>query len=613
MLPAAALAAVLVVSNAERTATLVDATTLEPIARFPTDPGPHEVAASADQRYAYVANPGADPAAAPGRTITVIDLARRELADRWDTGEGSSPHDVRASRDGAVVWAACAPIRAVLELDADDGSLARRYDLAADGGWMLTATPDDRKLYVAHLEGGGISIIDRRDHRVRFVATAPGEMAMDVTPDGRELWAANVDSGRVTVLDTRSDAIVASFDARVKSPARLRFTPDGRRAVLVQREPDALVVLDVARRAPAATIPLPHTPKILALSPDGARAFVTSPQAAMLMAIDLDAARVVATTPTGKRPDGVAYVGPPGTSAARVAFTIPEPDLVPEGIAHDPATGTFYVSSTYRRKIVAVAPGAPPRDFTAEAQDGLLGVVGLHVDPRRRLLWAASSDAGEHMPIRGGAADGLGVAGLFAYDLATGKLARKVIVDERPRARHFFNDLAIAPSTGDVFATDTLEGTLYRLGSEPRPERLLPAGALPGANGVVLSADERTLYVSTAERLVAIDLRSRRVTPLDAPRADGLALHRGALIAIHPWARGRVVVRYHLDGARVARAEVLVADHPEHLQPTTGVVAGDALYYIGSSQLQRFRRLVRPDGSFPTEPLRHPAILRVAL
>src|SRR5215470_6339379 len=216
MIAPALFAAVLVVSNAENTATLLDADTLLPIARFPTGKGPHEVTISRDQRFAFVANAGSQGAL--GRSITVIDLVRREVAATWDTGEGSQPHDLRASRDGRTVWVACAPLRAVLEIDADDGSIARTFPTGKDGGWMLVAAPDDRKLYVAHLEGGGISIIDHASGAVRFVATARGEMAMDVTSDGRELWAANVDTGTITVIDGRTDAVVGQFPSGGKAP-----------------------------------------------------------------------------------------------------------------------------------------------------------------------------------------------------------------------------------------------------------------------------------------------------------------------------------------------------------------------------------------------------------
>jgi DNA-binding beta-propeller fold protein YncE len=606
MVPTLLLAAVLVVSTAERTATLVDTGTLRPIARFPTGVGPHEVTVSHDQRYAYIADAG-------GRTITVVDLARREVAATWDTGEGSQPHDLRASRDGAVVWAACAPLKAVLEIDADDGTIVRTFATGKEGGWMLAAAPDDARLYVAHLEGGGISIIERKTGTVRYVPTARGEMALDVSPDGRQAWAANLETGQISVIDARRGEVAATLSSGGKAPIRLKLTSDGKRAVVVHREPQVLVVLDVARRAPVATVPLPHPPKILALSPDGARAFITGPASATLTRVDLRAGRVLDVTPTAKTPDGIAWVGEPGPFPGQVAFTIPQPDLVPEGIAHDPVTGTFFVSSTYRRKILAVTRDGAVRDFTTEGQDGLLGVVGMHVDAKRRRLWAAASDAGEHMPIKGGTPGGRGVGGLYSYDLATGKLDRKLILDERPGAQHFLNDLAIAAG-GDVYVTDSMAGTVYvlRVGGDALAP-LAPAGALPFANGIVLSGDERTLFVSTRDGLVSFDVASRRVTPLGAGRADGLALHRGRLIAVQPWERGKVIVRHALDGTRVVRSDVIVPDHPEHLQPTTGVVVGNAFYYIANSQLQHFRALVRPDGTFPLEPLRPPVILRVDL
>ena len=129
-----------------------------------------------------------------------------------------------------------------------------------------------------------------------------------------------------------------------------------------------------------------------------------------------------------------------------MAFTIPEPDLVPEGIAHDPTTGTFFVGSTYKRKIVAVDRNGTARDFTTEGQDGLLGVVGMKVDVARRRLWAAAGDAGVNMPMKGMDARTRGRSGVFMYDVETGKRLRRYLLDA-PGEEHFLNDLVVAPSS----------------------------------------------------------------------------------------------------------------------------------------------------------------------
>ena len=77
------------------------------------------------------------------------------------------------------------------------------------------------------------------------------------------------------------------------------------------------------------------------------------------------------------------------------AFRIDDASLFPEGIAVDPRDGTLYVSSILKRKIVRVSPDGRVEDFVRERQDSLLGVLGLRVDAKRRLLWAVAAGGPE--------------------------------------------------------------------------------------------------------------------------------------------------------------------------------------------------------------------------
>ncbi|MCA1557647.1 MAG: hypothetical protein LC731_03800, partial [Acidobacteria bacterium] len=144
---------------------------------------------------------------------------------------------------------------------------------------------------------------------------------------------------------------------------------------------------------------------------------------------------------------------------SHVAFRIADGELIPEGIAYDPRTRVFYIGSTYKRKIVSMDSKGVVRDFTNEAQDGLLGVLGMKVDIKRRLLWAISSNAGREMPGKGLSTDCLGCSAVFKYDLRTGKLIKKYALHNKPNA-HFLNDLTIN-SGGDAFITDTMTGNIY--------------------------------------------------------------------------------------------------------------------------------------------------------
>src|SRR5215470_13317614 len=72
------------------------------------------------------------------------------------------------------------------------------------------------------------------------------------------------------------------------------------------------------------------------------------------------------------------------------AFTVHEKGLVPESIAYDERTGTFYLSSVYKRKILSVTKAGDAKVFSSDA-DGLWSVMGMKVDPARRLLWVCTT------------------------------------------------------------------------------------------------------------------------------------------------------------------------------------------------------------------------------
>src|SRR5688572_5898013 len=82
----------------------------------------------------------------------------------------------------------------------------------------------------------------------------------------------------------------------------------------------------------------------------------------------------------------------------RVAWALEEKDLIPESVAWDPAHDVFYVGSMYKRKIVKVDRGGRASDFVPQAGSGLLSVVGMKVDPRRRELWANACNLMEPLP-----------------------------------------------------------------------------------------------------------------------------------------------------------------------------------------------------------------------
>jgi len=221
-------------------------------------------------------------------------------------------------------------------------------------------------------------------------------------------------------------------------------------------------------------------------------------------------------------------------------------------------------------------------------------VVGIHVDSARALLWFATwapRAAGPTPPN-----EPPSQTRLFKCDLRTGHVLRTYVPSDSGRG-HLFNDLAIA-RTGDVFITDTEQGSVYRVRSDPDTLELFLSAdpeRFSDANGITLSADERILYVAFVEGLARIDLRTRAIMRLplraagSAASIDGLYWYRGSLIGVQHLPGLEQVARYDLasDGRSIRHIDVLErADSLLHL-PTTGAVVGNRFYYIANSQFDR--------------------------
>ncbi len=275
------------------------------------------------------------------------------------------------------------------------------------------------------------------------------------------------------------------------------------------------------------------------------------------------------------------------------AFVIPERDLIPEGIAWDPATGEFYVSSIHLRKVVRVTSDGKSSDFVREGQDGIFGTLGLKVDAQRRLLWVISNAARE----MNGYTDAMdGRSSVYAYDLRSGELVTKIAFGSS-REPSLLNDLVILDD-GSVLITDSDGGGIMRVrfGSDTI-ETWIPAHTFTFPNGIAISDGEPFVYVADFNGLWRIDVRSRTVTPLPVPEPgetlsgiDGLTSYRGALIGIQNGVGHARVIRINLNDTRdaITNVDVVEAGNPLFDEPTTGVIANGVYYFMANPQLRAF-------------------------
>ncbi len=300
---------------------------------------------------------------------------------------------------------------------------------------------------------------------------------------------------------------------------------------------------------------------------------------------------------------------------AAVAFTIPDRMFIPEGIAYDETSQSFFVSSQYKRKIVRIDVRGVVSDFITQGQDGIWMVFGIAVDASRRRLWAVSTAERE---MTGYAAADEGRAGLFAFDLSTGKLLKKIVVDPAKPAA-YFDDLVVARD-GRVFVSNGGTGSILTLLPEAEQLSVLVApGTIQGPNGLALSPDNTRLYVSDyGGAIFLIDPRSGATTRLGPPAdatiygIDGLVWADGSLIGVENGVEPARVVRLTLsaDGTRIDRVTILEMNHPTFGEPTIGVMAGQDYYFIANSHGGLMRRA---KGPLADEPLTAPTVLRIRL
>jgi sugar lactone lactonase YvrE len=300
-------------------------------------------------------------------------------------------------------------------------------------------------------------------------------------------------------------------------------------------------------------------------------------------------------------------------TASRVAFELPNRELLTEGIAYDSAADRFLVGSVRKGRILQIGHDGKVTEL-ATVERGRWAPLGLRVDQRRGVLWVAAAalpQTAEYEPADSGR------SAILRYDLRSGRLTGRY--QSGGGEPHAIGDLVLNRG-GDVYATDSRAPVVYRVraGSDSL-ESFIRSPLLLSAQGLALTPDERTLYIADYARgLLRVNLATRGVTILEAADSvlalgvDGLYFHRGNLIGIQNGVTPHRVVRFTLapSGDRILGVRVLERAHPRHQEPTLGVVVNGDLFYIANSQWERFGA----DGKIPDRRLLdRPVVLRLPL
>lgn len=256
------------------------------------------------------------------------------------------------------------------------------------------------------------------------------------------------------------------------------------------------------------------------------------------------------------------------------AYVLPGPAVFPEGVAFQPSTGAFFVSSTTDGTIFRGHVSEPVAEvFLPGGQGGRTTAIGLEVDDTR--LWVAGGPTGR----------------IFVYDTATGA----TLGTFETGGGGFLNDVATTRSR-DAFVTDSFRPILWRVSAglttvEPWLDFTgTPVVYGPGfnLNGIVATPDGKYLIVSKSNtaQLFRIDLATKEVVEIatDEPTGgDGLQLQGHSLYAI----AGGAIVEVRLSGDYSSGEVVSRTTDPSFRSPTTNAIARGRMLVVNSQFAQR--------------------------
>jgi len=311
--------AIVVGAKQSRTLAIVDAATLQVIARVPVGEDPHEVVVGPDDRTAFVSQLGDGTL----HVLSRVDLVHQEALPPFDVSPLRGVHGLAVHGD--KLWFTAVGSKALGELNPVTGHVLAVLGTGQDNTHMLWISRDGRKMLAANAGAGTMTVFDLTEPRVNTGASQPygpksspdwkltllpvGEKAegFAVSPNEQEAWVGNAD-GTITVLDLSANKVSATFDAGAIGANRVRFTPDGTRVVITTHTGKNLIVFDAHTRKLIKLIPIEERGASgIQMSPDGSRVFVACPRDNFVAVVDLTRLERIATIDVGTEPDGITW------------------------------------------------------------------------------------------------------------------------------------------------------------------------------------------------------------------------------------------------------------------------------------------------------------------
>jgi YVTN family beta-propeller protein len=327
----------LVLSKRGHTLAIVDPASLKVLAKMPVGDDPHEVIASADGKTAYVSNYGGGSL----HTLAVLDLVGQKAMPSIDLEPLHGPHGLTFV--GGKTWFTAEGSKVIGRFDPATQKVDWVLGTGQDRTHMIWVSEEEKKIITANVASGTMTLMElvaRRqgpggpppgmrpgggpggaigpppgpppgprgpDWEETVVKVGNGPEGFDVLGGGKMVWVANAQDGTVSVIDVASKTVTGTLALDVQGANRLKFTLDGKTALISSLGGPDLVFVDVATKKVVKRLKIGTGAAGIVMQPDGARAYVACSPDDYVAVIDLKTKEVVGKIDAGGEPDGMAW------------------------------------------------------------------------------------------------------------------------------------------------------------------------------------------------------------------------------------------------------------------------------------------------------------------
>ena len=305
--PAAAtstIAAAIYSTRGDNRVHLVALPDLRPLHVYDAGAGAHELAISADGRWALgsaYGGPGQGHQPADNR-VFVLDLPAGKRHRIIDLGTSKRPNDLAFLGTTTTAVATTEVPAQLLRLDAESGAV-QAFALEHKTNHMLALAPDHRSCFVSHVMPGGVTRFDLTTGTTSAHGTLPvgaEGIACTGTGDALRLWIGCNRAGKLVVVDGTTLKVLHELE-RPGFPLRVKASPDGTRVAVScplsgevvihdAKDPQQVTTIDLR-----AQLELAVQPTSIAFSPDGKQLLVVANgETDHVVAIDVASAKVTA-------------------------------------------------------------------------------------------------------------------------------------------------------------------------------------------------------------------------------------------------------------------------------------------------------------------------------